>query len=1795
MEKSLENIEKSLSTNSISGKGKSASGGAGAANALSSMATSVNAITNALSAKNFKEKNADTVLNFITGLSSATNGVKPRNTEALAQLTSGITEFVNSMSGLSLEGLGKIVLFGETLFSGKSPLLEKIVNASNRIISTIKPVENVGSLNKLISSISNFIDLAASISEVNLDKMVAVTKTLFGGRYPLLEKIVKSASSTFSSLPTGKLADSKVLTEFVGNISKFVSSVSSLSEADLSKVETFGKTLFAGRNPLLQSIVSGATEALSSVKSLGNSKELVNFVSQISKFVSSVSSLTEANLAKVEAFGKMLFGGRNPLLQSIVSGATKALSSGKSLDNAKGLVNFATGISKFVNSLSSLSAAGLGKVEMFAKMMFGGKNSLLQVIVKGASEALGSAKSFGNAEGLIELAMGISKFISTMSSLSLMGIGKILIFGRVLFGGNAPLLQTIVKGASAAYEEASSIQINNGPVLIAMALDIVKFVKTLSSLSLTSLAKILPISKMLFEGKNPLLQTIIKSIATSSANAANIGTGGEMLVASAAGIVRFINSLSTLSLSSIGKIKMFGRVLFGGKKPLLQTIVEGISKSMNTISASDLKKLALAGDAIQLLSVGLSRLAKAMGNLALIAVVAPLVVVGAGVAWLVVKLFTLLGSNLKEIKRGGEGIYELGKGLAMLAGGLAMMALLVTVVPAETYFEAIAVIAGFSLAFALIGKAGESITKGAKGVERIGRALAGLAIGIALMSLVVLLVPPKVLLMGMLLVAGYGLIFALIGKASGEIADGALVMILGIALGLFFFSGALLLLAYTISKIGFANALMGIGLIGITAALFGLLGTFSPSIYAGAQAVGAIGVGMAVFGAGILVYALALKGVMALFKNNWETAAIATVSIIGGMALMFAGVGLMVPLIESGAAAIGSIGISIAIFGAGILLYSLALKGVMALFKNDWEIAAKATAGIILGLATMFSVAGLLIIPIALGAAAVALIGVSLVAFSVGLILFALTVKAVKAMGLLDKDNKFIGTDIIVSVMKGFAKAGWSAIPALFGAAAVVAVGASLLIFAAGLAATSKAMEKADPKMLKDKLFEPGKGIISVLITEFSKIGKSIGGFSMLFGVDNVSKGARAVKRISDALSGIAGGIVKFANVDNVPVQIADDKTGKLVYKNVSLDTTLKNLRTVMVGDDGKGGILLTMAKVFGEIGMMPEVSGVPNASDGSPRAGSFFGNLLRRISGDTPMLRGIRAVSQIGDTLSSLAGGVTAFANVDEVPVQYADSKGTLIYRNVSLSTILKNVETVMIGEDKKGGILLTLAKIFGDIGNMSEVTGIPDNVDGSHGAGSWFGNLWRKITGDTPMLRGIKAVAQIGDTLGSLAGGITAFANVDEIPISVPSADGKSLIYKSVKLTDVITNIKAALIGDGAGGKNPGLLFALANVFSTIGEMYPDGIIFDGPVQQGAKAVKDISESIGGIAQTVLAFGDLEKRVPVHFDKDGRPDQWEKIDQQSIRNNLVAFINLMPKTFADLDSDMLDDAQENAEKYKGVAEVIAQLASPMKTLREAFLPKGNQKDEKGVLSSIADEITGFVNFLSKNPIQDSVITSLNKLIDVFGRLGAVASPFKEFVKGFRDFQDPLAAFSTNIKNFTTNFTKFSSQLKNYEKFAGLLNSHALLAKQYTIFVPQFGQMSKDLEVFAKNFKVMDATAIEAFKIWTESLTNFVKTDPETFTNIADQLAKVINAPLTVQDMIDVYKKLAKGEEVNPAAEPATLTNDSGRSAIQSTVSRRKSEIEILQDQVSQLTNSVNSLVSVLTSENGIAVRVQQ
>jgi hypothetical protein len=1318
----------------------------------------------------------------------------------------------------------------------------------------------------------------------------------------------------------------------------------------------------------------------------------------------------------------------------------------------------------------------------------------------------------------------------------------------------------------------------------------------LASMSLSIKTIVSALSGKSFKKTNA--DTILKFTEGMAAVAQDVDANSlKSLADLSTGISKFIETMSGISLMGMAKIMLASKIFIGGKNSLLGRIMRGISSSLGDFSNDQLEKVKKAGEGISSIGEGLKALSSAMGYLALVALAAPLVLIGAATARVVVGMFVSLGENAENIQKGGEAIGELGKGLVALSAGIATIALVAALVPAKLILESIVMIASLSLTFALIGKASETIIEGSNAVQKMGIALGVLSMGVALISLVVLLVPPKVLLGGMLLVAGYALVFAIAGKASKLIAEGAMVTILGIALGLFFFSGALLVFSLAIDKIGIGEAFLGIGLLFGFGVLFSQIGFESPLIRRGTEAMLMMSVGLAAFGVGLLLYALSLKGVMALFKNDWKEAAIGTVGIIIGMVGLFSLAGFAMPLIEPGAAAVASMGVALAIFGAGMLIYALTLKGVMALFKNDWEIASKATAGIILGLGVMFTAIGVMSPFIALGSVALLTMGISLAVFSVGFVLFSLATKAALSMGVVKegKDGyEFTGTSIIESIMKGFARVGmpWISVPAAIGAASAVAVGASLLVLSMGLLFTSKVMEKIpDAADFNKKIFDKDNGIIGNLFEKFAEIGKKYGGFSMLLGLDDVSMGARAVKRISSTLSELAGGIAAFAKVDEVPVKIPD-KNGNLKWTTVSLSTTLSNIRTVMIGEDGKGGILLTMAKIFGEIGNMPEVTGIPAGTKLSG-AGGFFARMISNITGDTPMQRGIRAVSSIGDVLQSLAGGITAFANVNEIPVQVPDPKdpSKLIYKTVSLSTVLSNVRAVMIGEDGKGGILLSLASIFGEIGNMPEITGIPASSQLS-GTGGFFARMLLSITGDTPLQRGIKAVSSIGDVLSTLAGGITAFANVDEIPVQIPSADGKSLIYKAVSLKDIVANIKASLIGDGPSGSNPGLLLSLASVFAQIGNDYPDGFFTDSVVANGAESVREISESIGGIAQTILAFAELEKRVPVEFDKDGKPIRFDKIDQSAIRTNLIEFIKLIPKTFAELDPEMLAKAETNAEDYKSLTQILSQLSSPVKNLNEAFAPKG--KDQKGPLTMLSEELGKFLSFLSSNPITDTILEGLNKLYVSLNQFSNINSPFGGFVDSFNKFNTVFGSFSGNMKTFSDNFTKFSPQLKNYEKYATLLNSHAIYSGKFVQFEPAFRGMSNDLKIFAENFKLMDESGIEAFRIWTESLTDFVQVDLETFKDISDTLGKVIGAPIE-----------AMAKALGTVTSPTPLKDDTGQKVIDETVKKNEQvvaanpekaqnkELKQLKDMISQLSSSIDQLISKMDGDTGISVYV--
>jgi len=745
----------------------------------------------------------------------------------------------------------------------------------------------------------------------------------------------------------------------------------------------------------------------------------------------------------------------------------------------------------------------------------------------------------------------------------------------------------------------------------------------------------------------------------------------DSLSNSATSISTFVNTFANLSIMGIAKIALAGKVLFGGKDPVVKRIIDGAVSAMNGFSDSDIKKMEQAGIGIHLLISGLANIGKAMATLALVSIIAPLVMIGAGVAWLVIKMFASLGTQLSEFKDGFAAIGIIGKGLVMLTAGLATMALLVSLVPVTTLLGVTAITMLVAGAFIVLGKGAEYIDKGAKAVQGIGIALIALSAGIATISLVMMLVPMKDLLGGMLLLAAYGLAFYLIGKLSKDIAQGALTIILGLSVGLFFFSGAMLLLSYTFSKFSMTDALLSVLVIGAFALMFELIGKLGKDIVQGSLGVASIGAGLAIFSVGILIFALALKGVLALFKNDYKEAAIGTVAILGGMAIMFGIIGAELPSIVAGAIGIGLIGASLLLFSAGIMVYALALKGVMALFKNDYKEAAIGAVAIIGGMSVLFAGIGLLAAPIGIGAIALGIVGASLGLFSVGLILFALSTKAIMKMGLYDEKEKTMkGMGIMFALGKEIAKMSILSVPILIGSVTALLLGTSLIAISAGLISAANAISKIpDPKDFTDKLFGE-EGIIPALTNGFKKLytdnsgSAGVLGLGMLraiTGTDPVQLGIKMVSGMGEILKELAGGIAAFSDPDHFPVQTANGKGG-LSWQSVKLSTIVAGIQKSLLGDgldSNNPGILYALANIFGSIG--------------AKYPGGFFG------MGKSDVKKGIDAVSGMGSVISDLAGGITSFANMNHFPIEYGPDGRPTKYGAINIPGIIRSISSVL------------------------------------------------------------------------------------------------------------------------------------------------------------------------------------------------------------------------------------------------------------------------------------------------------------------------------------------------------------------------------------------------------------------------------------------------------------------------------------------------------------------------------------
>lgn len=1111
--------------------------------------------------------------------------------------------------------------------------------------------------------------------------------------------------------------------------------------------------------------------------------------------------------------------------------------------------------------------------------------------------------------------------------------------------------------------------------------------------------------------------------------------------------------LKVMSPMKIIKLKLASKILFEGKKPLLTTIISGMQNAFKNL---DSKEAAQGAKALKNTAEGLLSLTKALGGLIIMGLAAPLVLLGALVARGVAALFVGIGAKAKQLEKGADAFKTMGKGILWLTMGLAALTLAVMVIGPAKILEGIVVISAFALLFTVIGLVSRSITKGAKAVAMLGLGLIVFSMGLAALMLAVIISTPALILQGILMIAGFALIFAVIGKFDRMIATGALLLI-GMSIALFLFSAGLMVFGLALKLFDYETALMGaiiiaglggalwligkldskgwvsrgamalaemgiglaifsVGLIvfGLALMLFDyetlilgaavivalalaltLVGQLAAYIMPGAIALAEMGAGLLIFSVGILAFGVAIKLLQFIFDDLMEAGKVAG-GIIIGLGLAFALVGVMAGAIVPGAGAVLAMGGALITFSMGILLFGVAIRLLQLMF-DDLATAGMIAGSIIIGLGLAFAIIGALSAPIILGAGAMVLMGASLVIFSVGIIVFAGVIKLLQTMFEdLAEAGKIAGA-IILGMGLAFSVMGLLVIPVALGAVSMALIGTTLLIFSVGLAAFAGAVKLsmvalgADVDTLGDKMGSVITGI-----------GWAISEVGLL--VVPIALGAVSTVLMGTALLTLGMGVLAFggtlAMLNSQGMLVEDKETGGETIKGMGV---LQAVATAMAGVGwtfltqpwtllgiysaiGMGVSLLTiggglfmaaeaMAKIpdmskfvadlFAEgTGLIPVMADA-FADIGNKYSGGVLGFLAGLVGAD-PVSKGMRTVSGLGEALQQIAGGIVAFSNFSAFPVLSPDPSdpSKLAWSTVDI------FGQVMPGIQKNLPPLLTaLADVFAEIGNKYGGT-----------EGGWF------TSGDpSPVRQGIDAVGGLGGILQEIAGSIVAFANFEAFPIKVPDpSDPSKLVYQSVNLWDVIPKMQSTLLG-GGDAEGGGLIFALADVFAKIGNKYggKEGGWFTAddpsPVRKGIDAISGLGKELEAVVGSVVKFANFEN-FPIQVPDPSDPS---KLVYQSVNLN-----DVIPK----IKKVLLGDASiGGGGLIMSLADVFAQIGNRYGSEEGGWFTSGSESPVRkgidaisglgGELESVVGAIVKFANF-ETFPIQVPNPADPSKLI---------------------------------------------------------------------------------------------------------------------------------------------------------------------------------------------------------------------
>jgi len=1051
--------------------------------------------------------------------------------------------------------------------------------------------------------------------------------------------------------------------------------------------------------------------------------------------------------------------------------------------------------------------------------------------------------------------------------------------------------------------------------------------------------------------------------------------------------------LKIFNPKNIFQLALIQKILFETNNNIFKKIITGLIDPFSSIKTSDITKIKKMGESIQALGIGISQMTKSLFLLIPLGLASPLIFLGVWTIKSVLNIFSDLGKKSKDIKKGADAMHDMGKALIAVSVGLSVMTLYIAIAGPVVVATTLLFLTTIVRLFSIMGKWMKQIKSGTDSLINIGKSLILFSSALAILSLAYLLIGPVVLLAGLGLIGLYVTLFITVGKMEKIVKKGENVLDNSIIMGIVGFTLSMIQVSLAIKQFGIENLMVSIGLITLIGGIFVGLGALSKMISKGEDSLRNIGKSLIFIGIGIVTLGLSIKLLSLIFKKSdvAETIGIMT-GIIYGLSFIYATIGLL-KSIDSGVSYMKKIGSSLLLFSLGILAMSLVLKITMALFKKEDPMMMTAIiGGIIVGTALLFVTLALLSEFLNLGSMSLLLIGASIAAFSISLLLFNNSIKQILYNFETVSDFTKSTSDLIWGIGKSFMLLGLVSPLIIAGGASMLAMSVPLIIFSLSIILLSIGMKKL---MLIYKDLNEASAQIGNFI--FS-LGLSIAKLGILLPL--LVLGLASGTMISGTLLLLSAGLMSFSKtllfLSNNGMLEKNTTTKSYEIKGLSIiDYLYKTISGI-----GSGGNIIKLMKGSIIIGM------ISNAVLDIAKSLRFFGKHLDDISGINNNIKtlfqdngvfsvilsgfvniakqdrsgyrkGIRITEKMSSVLSEIAGGIISFAKFEQFPVKIPDPKDPhkLIHSTVNLYESIDKIKSTV------PSLLTVLSDVFSSIGEKKREN--------------------KKVK------KGIKRVRDLGDTLSSIAGGIAAFANFDNFPIQI--ADGKGgLTYINKDLSTVVPNIKNILIG--SEGKNDGLLFVLTGILEDAGEKIKGN---KRKIKNAVDSLSDVSNVFNNIISGIVSFMDIEKGIPI-YNNQGTIVGYTPINIEDMNSHMKEIISFIPTIFTDLDTNILSKAKDNMSSFSlftNELEKMSKMGNGLDKFSDSLTKLGG---------SFIDLNKGFQIFSTSIPS----FTLFEKSISTLSK--------NQQAYGFSKFASSMGELKTNVNNFDVEKLKLTNSMMN-------------------------------------------------------------------------------------------------------------------------------------------------------------------